>query len=87
MATQSKTLLIRISDELRASLDRTAEAQATTVSDWVRDAIEEKLQRSPGDTADNYEAFANIAGKLVPIGEVLSDVVIRRREVPAKKKK
>ncbi len=80
MATQTKTLLIRISDELRSALDRTAEEQAVTVSDYVREAIEEKLQRSPGDTPDNYEAFANIGGKLVPVTEVLSDVVIKRRK-------
>jgi RHH-type transcriptional regulator, rel operon repressor / antitoxin RelB len=57
------TITIRLPTELEADLRARLEQRRLALSDFVRDAIAEKLQREPGQIPSPYEVGKDLFGK------------------------
>lgn len=57
------TITVRLPDELEADLRARLDARGVGLSDFVRDAIAEKLEREPAEESSAYELGKHLFGK------------------------
>jgi Arc/MetJ-type ribon-helix-helix transcriptional regulator len=57
------TITIRLPEELEAHLRARLDAQGVGLSDFVRDAIAEKLEREPAQRPSAYDLGKDVFGK------------------------
>jgi Arc/MetJ-type ribon-helix-helix transcriptional regulator len=57
------TITVRLPTELEAELRVRLDRQGVALSDFVRDAISEKLEREPGETPSAHDLGKELFGK------------------------
>jgi hypothetical protein len=75
---RSMTITIRLPDDLEAELRLRLEAQDVALSEFVREAIAEKLDRDTTGSPNAYELGKNLFGKY---GSGRGDLSSRRKAI------